>query len=90
MEIRTTYKFEYEKDGKTLHGVSTGFLPDFATTIIEEINVLYPDKGKALKRVDGDELFGYIIFKEGDSLANYVEVDKPEEERPERRPKDAE
>lgn len=84
MEIRKTYKFEYEKDGKALHGVSSGFLPEYATNVLEEINVLYPAKGMMLKRVDGEELFGYIVLKEDDSMDNYVEVEKPEEERPER------
>lgn len=90
MEIRKTYKFEYEKDGKTLHGVSAGFLPEYATTVIEEINVLYPAEDMMLKRVDGEELFGYIILNDGDVMDNYVEVEKPEDERPERRLKDAE
>ena len=90
MEIRKTYKFEYEKDGKTLHGVSTGFLPEYATTVIEEINVLYPEKDMMLKRVDGKELFGYIILKDGDTQDNYVEVEEPEDKRPERRLTDAE
>lgn len=84
MEIRKTYKFEYEKDGKTLHGISSGFLPEYATNVLEEINVLYPDEGMMLKRVDGEELLGYIILKDGDTQDNYIEVEKPEEETPER------
>lgn len=86
METRTTYKFEYENG---LVGVSTGFLPEYATTVIEEINVLYPAKGKSLKRVDGEDILSYIILKEDDSMDNYEEVDKPERERPDRRLKDA-
>ena len=84
MEIRKTYKFEYEKDGKILYGVSTGFLPDYATKVLEEINVLYPAKDMMLKRVDGEELFRYVILKDNDIQENYIEVEKPEEERPER------
>lgn len=90
MEIRKTYKFEYEKDGKTLHGISSGFLPDYATKVLDETDVLYPAKGKALKRIDGEDILSYIILKEDDSMDNYEEVDKPERERPERRIKDAE
>ena len=84
MEIRKTYKFEYEQDGTTLHGVSIGFLPEYATKVLDEINVLYPDNGKRLKRIDEDDLFQYIILRDGDSMDNYVEVD-----RPERKPIDA-
>jgi len=90
MEIRKTYKFEYEKDGRTLHGISTGFLPDYAIRVLSETNVLYPEMGMALKRVDGDKISGYIILKDGDSQDNYIEVEKPKDERPERRIRDAE
>lgn len=90
MEIRTTYKFEYEKEGKTLHGISTGLLPEYATKVTEKINVLYPEKGKALKRIDGEELLSYIILKDGDTQDNYIEVEKPEDKRPERILLDAE
>lgn len=81
MEIRKTYKFEYEKDGKTLHGISTGFLPEYTTNVLEEIDILYPEKDMMLKRVDGEELLGYLILKDGDSQENYTEVEKPEDER---------
>lgn len=84
MEIRKTYKFEYEKDGKTLHGISSGFLPEYATKVLEEINVLYPAKDMMLKRIDGEELLRYVILKDGDTQDNYLEVEKPEEEEPER------
>lgn len=81
MEIRKTYKFEYEQDRNTLHGVSVGFLPEYTTKVLDEINVLYPDKGKALKRIDEEDLFQYIILRDGDSMDNYVEVDRPERKR---------
>ena len=84
MEIKATYKFEYKKDGKTLHGISAGFLPEYATNVLEEIDILYPEKDMMLKRIDGEELFGYVILKDGDTQDNYVEVEKPEEEEPER------
>lgn len=84
MEIRKTYKFEYEKDGKTLHGISAGFLPEYATKVLEETNVLYPAKSMMLKKVNGEELLGYVILKDGDTQENYVEVEKPKDERPER------
>lgn len=90
MEIRKTYRFEYEQGGKTYYGVTTGFLPENATKVTEEINVLYPAKGKALKRIDGEDILSYIVLKEDDSMDNYEEVDKPERERPDRRLKDAE
>lgn len=75
MEIQTTYKFEYEKDGKILHGISTGFLPDYATRTIETISILCPAKGKDLKRTATGEVKGYFIFEGGDSMDNYEEVE---------------
>lgn len=76
MEVRKTYKFEYEQDGKILHGISAGFLPDYATNVLEEINVLYPDRGKLLKRISDEQTFRTIILKDGDSQENYTEVER--------------
>lgn len=87
MEIRTTYKFEYEKDGQTLHGISAGFLPEYATNTLETINVLYPSGDKDLKRLSDEKVASCFIFEDGDSQDNYEEVEK--QERHKREIKDA-
>lgn len=81
MEIRTTYKFEYEKDGQILHGVSVGFLPEYATQTIQTINILYPADGKDLKRLSDEKVANCFIFEDGDSQDNYEEVEKQERRR---------
>lgn len=47
----------------------------------EEITFYTPEEGKAFLK-DG-EYFSSIVLKEGVNLADYQEVDAPEEERPE-------
>ena len=56
-------------------------MPEYTTNVLEEIDILYPEKDMMLKRVDGEELLGYLILKDGDSQENYTEVEKPEDER---------
>lgn len=80
MEIRKTYKFEYEQDGKILHGVSSGFLPEYATNVLETIDVLYASIGKNLKRIATEEIGSYFVLKDDDSMDNYEEIDIEENE----------
>lgn len=72
MFTKTTYKFE--KDG--VIGLACGYKPEEGK-ILEELKILYPEKGKEL--VKGKERFGSILLKDDESSEDYAEEDAVEE-----------
>lgn len=80
MEIRKTYRFEYEKNGKPMSGMSAGFLPDYATRVIQEYDILYPEKGMELVNKETGGVFSSIVVKEGFDINDYEERVKERKE----------
>lgn len=68
MQTKITYKGT--KDG--VYGIYCGFCPE-NLEIEEEVTVYYPDEGKIFIK-DGEE-FGAVVLQEGESIADYDEVE---------------
>lgn len=79
MEIRKTYRFEYEKDGITLIGMSAGFLPDYAKNVLQEYEILYPENRMVLVHKETGEKFNSVLVSDGFDIDNYEE--EPREEK---------
>lgn len=78
MEIRKTYRFEYEKDGKLMSGMSAGFLPDYATRVIQEYELLYPAKGMELVEKETCKKYSSVLVGDGFDINNYEEAVREE------------
>lgn len=68
MQTKITYKGYI--DG--VYGIYCGFKPE-NLEIEEEVTVYYPDENKVFIK-DGEE-YGAVVLKEGESIADYQEVD---------------
>ena len=71
MQTKITYKGYI--DG--VYGIYCGFKPD-NLEIEEEVTVYYPDENKVFIK-DGEE-YGAGVLKEGESIADYDEVEVTE------------
>lgn len=71
MEIRTTYK-GIREDG--VKGIWCGFRPD-NITVLEEIQILYPDEGKQLKNKNTGEILYSVILTDNISQEDFEEVE---------------
>lgn len=78
MEIRRTYKFEYEKNGMIITGISAGFLPDYAIRVLNEYDVLYPDKGMILVNKETKEKRSSVIIQDKSEQENWEEIEREE------------
>lgn len=76
MQTKITYKGYI--DG--VYGIYCGFCPE-NLEIEEEVTVYYPDENKVFIK-DGEE-FGAVVLQEGESIADYDEVEVPETEQEE-------
>ena len=68
MQTKITYKGYI--DG--VYGIYCGFCPE-NLEIEEEVTVYYPDEGKIFIK-DGEE-YGAVVLQEGESIADYDEVE---------------
>jgi DNA-directed RNA polymerase subunit L len=82
MEIRTTFKFEYEKDGETLVGIASDTLPEYATNVLETYQILHASKDMVIRKISTDEKRSSFQIAIGESLEDYEEV-KREKRKPE-------
>lgn len=69
MEIKTTYIGTLNG----VHRVWCGVKPSGAI-ITKEIEILYPDEGKKLRKKGEEELLDFVILKE-DNIEDYEEID---------------
>jgi hypothetical protein len=76
-----TEKYKYKKDNIIYIGSE---LPSDAE-VLQTLYILNDEKGKDLIRLSDKENVGKNVWlKDNDTQENYIEVEKPEDERPER------
>lgn len=72
MQKRITYRGELNG----VKGLWCGFKPK-GLTVEKEIEVYYPEDGKVFAK--GDETFESVVLKDGESIKDYTEIDRPKE-----------
>lgn len=73
MQVKTTYKGYING----VYGIYCGFKPE-GLIVEEEIPIYYPDEGKVLVK-DGEE-YTAVVLQEGETIEEYTEVEKAEDE----------
>lgn len=73
MQKRITYCGELNG----VKGLWCGFKPK-GLTVEKEIEVYYPEDGKVFAK--GDETFESVVLKDGESIKDYTEIDRPKEQ----------
>ena len=73
MKTKKTYRFRYNKNGQILNGMSIGFLPEYAIEVLQEYELLYPEKGMILIDQQTGEKHKSIIISEDFDENRYIE-----------------